>query len=53
MDVSKLIIMSTSEFIDFKVERFENELILKVKPNIIEAEDNIGNKVKKELLELH
>ena len=45
--------MSTSEYIDFKVERFENELILKVKPNIVDAEDNIGNKVKRELLELN
>ena len=32
LDVSKLIMMSTSEFIDFKIERFENELILKVNP---------------------
>ena len=31
LDVSKLIMMSTSEFIDFKVERFENELISKGK----------------------
>jgi regulator of sigma E protease len=50
LDVSKLIMMSTSEFIDFKIQRFENELILKVKPNIIEAEDNIGNKVKKRIV---
>ena len=50
LDVSKLIIMSTSEFIDFKVSRFENELILKVKPNVVDAEDNIGNKVKKRMV---
>ena len=50
LDVSKLIMMSTSEFIDFKIQRFENELILKVKPNIIEAEDNIGNQVKKRIV---
>ena len=50
LDVSKLIMMSTSEFIDFKIQRFENELILKVKPNIIEAEDNIGNNVKKRIV---
>jgi regulator of sigma E protease len=50
LDVSKLIIMSTSEFIDFKVSRFENELILKVKPNVVEAEDNMGNKVKKRMV---
>ncbi len=50
LDVSKLIMMSTSEFIDFKVSRFENELILKVKPNVVDAEDNIGNKVKKRMV---
>ena len=50
LDVSKLITMSTSEYIDFKVERFENELILKVKPNIVDAEDNMGNNVKKRIV---
>ena len=50
LDVSKLITMSTSEYIDFKVERFENELILKVKPNIVDAEDNMGNQVKKRIV---
>ena len=50
LDVSKLIMMSTSEFIDFKVSRFENELILKVKPNVVDAEDNMGNKVKKRMV---
>ena len=49
LDVSKLIMMSTSEFIDFKIERFESELILKVKPKIVDAEDNMGNKVKNEI----
>ena len=50
LDVSKLIMMSTSEFIDFKIERFENQLILKVKPNIVDTEDNMGNKVKKRIV---
>ena len=50
LDVSKLIMMSTSEFIDFKVSRFENELILKVKPNVVDVEDNMGNKVKKRMV---
>ena len=50
LDVSKLIMMSTSEFIDFKVSRFDNELILKVKPNVVDAEDNMGNKVKKRMV---
>ena len=50
LDVSKLIMMSTSEFIDFKVSRFDNELILKVKPNVVDGEDNMGNKVKKRIV---
>ena len=51
LDVSKLIMMSTSETIDFKVSRLENELILKkVKPNIVDGEDNMGNKVKKRMV---
>ena len=50
LDVSKLIMMSTSEFIDFKVSRFENELIFKVKPYVADTEDNLGNKVKKRMV---
>ena len=50
LDVSKLIMMSTSEFIDFKVSRFDNESILKVKPNVVDGEDNMGNKVKKRMV---
>ena len=50
LDVSKLIMMSTSDFIDFKVSRFDNELILKVKPNVVDGEDNMGNKVKKRMV---
>ncbi len=50
LDVSKLIMMSTSEFIDFKVSRFDNKLILKVKPNVVDGEDNMGNKVKKRMV---
>ena len=50
LDVSKLIAMSTSDFIDFKVSRIDNELIFKVKPNIINTEDNMGNMVKKRMV---
>ena len=50
LDVSKLIMMSTSDFIDFKVSRFDNKLILKVKPNVVDGEDNMGNKVKKRMV---
>ena len=35
MDVSKYITMSTSDIIDFKVKRSYDELLLKIKPNMI------------------
>ena len=50
LDVSKFIAMSTSDFVDFKVSRFENEILLKVKPNLVESEDNLGNKLKKRMV---
>ena len=50
LDVSKYITTSTSEFIDFKVERSDQEYLLKVKPNIILSDDNLGNKVNKRIV---
>ena len=50
MDVSKFITMSTDEIIDFKVKRSYDELILKVKPNIVPGEDNLGNKLNKRMV---
>ena len=50
LDVSKFITMSTSEFIQFKLSRHDQELILKVKPNIVEGEDNLGNKMKRRMI---
>ena len=50
MDVSKYITMSTDEIIDFKVKRSYDELILKVKPNIVPGEDNLGNKLNKRIV---
>ena len=50
LDVSKYITTSTSEFIDFKVERFDQEYLLKVKPNVILSDDNLGNKVNKRIV---
>ena len=47
MDVSKYIMMSTDDFIDFKVKRSYDEILLKIKPNIVEGEDNLGNKINK------
>ena len=50
LDVSKLIAMSTSEFIDFKVSRYDQEIILKVKPNFVDSVDELGNKLKKRMV---
>ena len=50
LDVSRLITMSTSDFIDFKVSRYDQDVLLKVKPNIVEAEDNLGNKINKRMI---
>jgi len=50
LDVSKLITMSTSEYIDFKVKRSDREVLLKVKPNVVSTTDNLGNKIKKRVV---
>ena len=50
MDVSKFITMSTDDVIDFKVKRSYDELILKIKPDLILSEDNLGNKIKKRVV---
>ena len=50
MDVSKFITMSTDEIIDFKIKRSYDELILKIKPNIVPGEDNLGNKLNKRIV---
>ena len=50
MEVSKYITMSTADFIDFKVKRSYEELILKVKQIIVEGEDGLGNKINKRMV---
>ncbi len=50
LDVSKFISLSTSEFIDFKVSRVDQEILLKVKPNLIDSDDGLGNNVKKRVI---
>ena len=50
MDVSKFITMSTDEIIDFKVKRSYDELVLKVKPDTVLGEDNLGNKLNKRIV---
>jgi regulator of sigma E protease len=50
MEVSKFIMMSTDEFINFTVNRSDQDLTFKVKPNLVESEDNLGNKVTKRMV---
>ena len=50
LDVSKLISLSTSEQVDFKVLRFNEEILLKVKPNLVESDDGLGNRIKKRIV---
>ena len=50
LDVSKLIMMSTEEFISFEVSRYDKKIFLKVKPKIVESSDNLGNKIKKRVV---
>ena len=50
MDVSKFITMSTDEYIDFKIKRFSDEILLKIKPKMVQSEDSLGNSVKKRIV---
>ena len=50
MEVSKFIMMSTDEFIIFTVSRYEQDLTFKVKPNLVESVDSLGNKVNKRMV---
>ena len=50
MDVSKFITLSTDDFIDFKVKRSYDEILLKVKPKMVLSEDNLGNKINKRIV---
>jgi len=50
MEVSKYIMMSTDEFINFTVNRYEQDITFRVKPNIVEGEDNLGNKISKRMV---
>jgi regulator of sigma E protease len=50
MDVSKFITTSIGDVIDFKVERSNQEYLLKIKPNIVLSDDNLGNKINKRMV---
>ena len=50
LDVSKYIAMSTSEYLDFKISRYDEQMLFKVKPNLVPSEDNLGNKINKRMV---
>ena len=42
--------MSTDEIISFTVNRYDKDLIFRVKPILVEGEDNLGNKITKRMV---
>ena len=50
MEVSKFIMMSTDEFIDFIISRSNQNLTYKIKPKIVASKDNLGNKINKRIV---
>jgi regulator of sigma E protease len=50
LDVSKFIMLSNKEFIDFVVLRSGDEYLLKVKPNKINTKDDLGNLIQKRIV---
>tara|TARA_B110000438_G_scaffold212197_1_gene204306 strand:- start:142 stop:1251 length:1110 start_codon:yes stop_codon:yes gene_type:complete len=50
MEVSKFIMMSTGDLVDFTVTRLNQNLTFQVKPNIVAGEDNLGNKINKRMV---
>ena len=50
LEVSTFISTSTSTYIEFSVLRNNQELILNVKPDLVESVDTLGNKIKKRMI---
>ena len=50
MEVSKFIMMSTGDLVNFTVSRSNQNLTFQVKPNIVASEDNLGNKINKSMV---
>ena len=50
MEVSKFIMMSTDEFINFTINRYDQDLNFKLKPKLVKSEDNLGNKITKRMV---
>jgi len=50
LDVSKFIMLSNGEFIDFVVLRNGEENTIKVKPDLVDAKDDFGNSIQKRMI---
>ena len=50
MDISAYINTSTTEEITLSILRDNNEIFFNVKPTVVEAQDSLGNKIKKKVL---
>jgi len=50
LQVSTFINTSTSETIEFLIQRNDQEIYLKVKPNFVDGKDALGNSVKKRMI---
>ena len=50
LEVSTFISTSTAEIIEFTVLRDNQEVILYVKPNLVQSKDSLGNSVKKRMI---
>ena len=50
LEVSTFINTSTSESISFILIRNNNEIILNVKPNLVDGKDSLGNNIKKRMI---
>ena len=50
LEISTFINASTSEMIEFRILRKDQELSLLVKPNLVNAKDSLGNEIKKRMI---
>ena len=50
LEVSTFINSSTSELIEFKILRNDQNLSILVKPNLVDSEDSLGNSMKKRII---
>ena len=50
LEVSKYIALSTGEYINFNISRSNQEMLFKIKPEMVLSEDNLGNKINKRMI---